>query len=28
VTLHWAPEHSFVIGGGPPAERAPQQIEA
>ena len=28
VTLHWAPEHSFVIGGGASAERSPQQIEA
>jgi spermidine/putrescine transport system ATP-binding protein len=28
VTLHWAPEHSFVIGGGAPAKLAPQQIEA
>jgi spermidine/putrescine transport system ATP-binding protein len=28
VTLHWAAEHSFVIGGEPPSARSPQQVEA
>jgi spermidine/putrescine transport system ATP-binding protein len=28
VTLHWAPEHSFVIGAEAAATPAPQQIEA